>query len=55
MKYIYKVECDGDSLYILAESQESARQRLHAICGRVPEYLVKWTIVTALPKGEEFL
>ena len=52
---IFKVEAEGDTLYIEADSQEAAKQRFTDFMGDVPESLLTWSAVEALPDGEELL
>ena len=52
---IFKVEAEGDTMYIKRETLAEAKARLAEICGDIPPSLLKWTEVPKLPKGEEFL
>ena len=52
---IFKVEAQGDTLYIQAPTKEDAHLQLTEKIGPIPERLLTWTEVTKLPKGEEFL
>lgn len=52
---IFKVEAEGDVVYIQAKDESYARQRLTEVMGAIPDSLVKYTVVKKLPKGEEFL
>lgn len=52
---IYKVDAIGDTMYIQAESQEEAQEKLFETTGEIPEGLLSWSIVNKLPKGEELL
>ena len=53
---IFKVEAQGDVLYIQAASQENARIHLfEAMMGPIPDSLLQWSEVDVLPDGEEFL
>jgi hypothetical protein len=52
---IFKVEAEGDTMYIQAPDKDSARVRLFKFTGEMPENLLTWSEVDALPKGEEFL
>jgi hypothetical protein len=52
---IFKVEAQGDTLYILARTQEEAKIELSEKIGYIPESLLTWSEVKKLPKGEEFL
>jgi len=57
MKYrkIFKVEAEGDTMYINADNLDQAKYRLLKMVGPIPESLLTWTEVSELPKGEEFL
>ncbi len=52
---IFKVEAQGDTLYIQAPTQEDAHIQLSEKIGYIPESLLVWSEVKKLPKGEEFL
>lgn len=52
---IFKIEAEGDVVYIRADDQDSARIRLTAAMGPIPESLLTWTEVKKLPPGEEYL
>lgn len=52
---IFKVEAQGDTMYIQAPSQLKAQERLEEMCGFIPEELLTWSEVKKLPKGEDFL
>jgi len=52
---IYKVTAEGDNLYIEAETLEAAKAKFTHEMGDVPESLLTWTQVDALPDDEEFL
>ena len=49
----WKVEAEGDTVYVQAENIEQAKARFEKSFGGIPEDLVKWTQIDALPKGEE--
>ena len=55
MKHIFKVEAEGDTVYIEAVDKETALARLTEVMGPIPKSLLKWSSVSKLPKGEEFL
>ncbi len=55
MKHIFKVEAEGDTVYIEAEDKKTAHARLTEIMGPIPSSLLKWSSVEKLPKGEELL
>lgn len=52
---IFKVEAEGDTLYIQAESQKAARKQLHDKIGYVPDGMLTWSEVESLPEGQELL
>jgi hypothetical protein len=52
---IFKVEAEGDVLYIQAPTKEDAHLQLTEKLGPIPNYLLKWSEVKKLPKGEDFL
>lgn len=53
MKYrkIFKVEAEGDTLYINAGSLTQAKARLLKMVGPIPVHMLTWTEVDALPNG----
>lgn len=52
---IYKIEADDDKMYIEAESEEGAIQKLFNFTGPIPRKLLTVSTVPKLPKGEELL
>ena len=52
---IFKVEAEGDTLYIKAVDRKAAEARLTEVMGRIPASLLRWKTVEKLPKGEELL
>lgn len=52
---IWKVEAEGDTLYIHANNQHDASQQLKHAMGPIPASLLTWTKIDALPEGEEYL
>jgi hypothetical protein len=52
---IFKVEAQGDTLYIRANHQSDALRQLEEFSGPIPASLLKWSEVDKLPSGEEFL
>lgn len=54
-KTIFKVEAQGDTLYIEAFNKADALIKLEESIGEIPDELLTWTEVKKLPKGEEFL
>ena len=55
VKHIFKVEAEGDTLFIEAVDKEMALAHLTEIMGPIPKSLLKWSTVNKLPKGEELL
>ncbi len=52
----YKIEACGDTVYVKADSEDKAIERLTTVMGEIPRSLLKvskWSV--ALPEGEEFL
>ena len=52
---IYRIEAEGDAVYIHADSESRAKNILFDKMGNIPEDLLTITVVSRLPKGEEFL
>jgi hypothetical protein len=52
---IFKVEAQGDTLYIQAKNKVAASEYLTDTMGEIPESLLTWTEVKSLPEGEELL
>jgi len=52
---IYKIEAEGDTIYVEADNRQQALERLTEFCGPIPEQLLTITTVKKLPKGEELL
>lgn len=52
---IFKVEAQGDVLYIQANHQSDALRQLEESMGPIPSSLLTWSEVVKLPEGEEFL
>ena len=52
---IFKVEAQGDILYIRASHQSDALRQLEEFSGPIPSSLLTWSEVIKLPKGEKFL
>jgi hypothetical protein len=52
---LFKVEAQGDTLYIRAEHQSDALRQLEEFCGPIPSSLLKWSEISKLPKGETVL
>ena len=52
---IYKVELEGDEMYIEADTKEAAKARLKTFTGEIPDSLLTWTENVELPEDEEKL
>lgn len=52
---IYKIEAEGDTVYLKADNEQAAKDKLTKLFGWVPESLLTITKVSKLPKGEKFL
>ena len=52
---IHKIEAQGDTVYVEAESEDGAVAVLHEKIGLIPRALLTVTVVNALPDGEELL
>jgi hypothetical protein len=52
---IFKVEAEGDTVYIKAKNLRAAQDRFTSFMGEIPSGLLTWTEVPELPEGEEFL
>jgi hypothetical protein len=53
---IFKIDAQGDTVYVQAESEADALKRLDAAgMGEIPRSMLTLTVVKALPKDEEFL
>jgi len=52
---IYKVEAQGDVVYIEAGTLESAKGQFFEKIGHVPASMLTFTEVDELPEDEEFL
>lgn len=50
---IFKVEAEGDRVFIRAADLDDARRQLRQKFEPLPEYLMHWTEVAELPEGEE--
>ena len=56
MSKIFKMEAQGDTMYVRAENETEARGELtQAIGEEIPESLLTISEVTELPEGEELL
>lgn len=52
---IYKIEAQGDTMYVKAIDESAALKRLSEFAGDIPRSLLTITVVSKLPEGEEFL
>jgi hypothetical protein len=50
---IYKVEGQKATLYVKADSQEFAYERICDVIAEVPRNALKFTVVKEVPKGAE--
>ena len=50
---IFKATAEGDTMYISADSKDSAKRKLTLVCGPIPDSMIDWTEVDSLPEGEE--
>lgn len=55
MTPIYKIEAQGDVVYIERDTEEEALARLDEFTGGIPRKLLKITVVDKLPHDEELL
>lgn len=49
----WKVEAQGDTIYVQAPTLDDAELKFIEAFGRVPKKLVTWTLIEAIPDGEE--
>lgn len=49
----FKIEAQGDTVYVEAPTEQGAIDRLTAMMGSIPRSLLTITAVAKLPKGEE--
>jgi len=49
----WKVEAQGDTVYVEADDIDQAEKKFFNSFGAIPPKLVTWTPVEELPKGEE--
>ena len=49
----WKVEAQGDTIYIQAPTFDDAELKFIEAFGRVPKKLVTWTQIDSIPEGEE--
>jgi hypothetical protein len=52
---IWKVEAEGDTVYVRGETLDEAERKFNDAFGFIPEQLVTWMIVSDIPDGEEFI
>jgi hypothetical protein len=53
VKQVFRVDAEGDTLYIDAPTIERARDILRQHMGEIPESLLTWRGPVPLPPGEE--
>jgi hypothetical protein len=49
----FKVEAQGDTIYIQAPTKADAELKFVEAFGKVPKKLLTWTQIDAIPDGEE--
>jgi hypothetical protein len=54
-KKIFKIEAQGDTVYVQASNQEEACDQLTEFMGPIPHDLLTFSEIKKLPKGEVFL
>lgn len=52
---LFKIDAQGDIVYLLASSQEEAQRKFFEIRGEIPASLLTFSTVRHLPLGEEIL
>jgi len=52
---IFKVEAEGDTIFVEAETQAEAQKKLDDVFGTIPKNLITWTEDVQLPEGEEII
>ena len=52
---IHKIEAQGDTVYVEAESEDDAIATLNEKVGPIPRSLLTVSVVDVLPDGEELL
>ena len=52
---IFKIDAQGDTVFVKADSEKNAIARLTEFMGEIPRSLLTIEVVDALPTGEEFL
>jgi len=52
---IYKIEAEGDTVYVQGETIGAAERKFENAFGFIPKKLVTWTKVDELPADEEFV
>jgi len=51
----WKVEAEGDTVYVQADTLDQAEVKFENAFGFIPKKLVTWTKVDKLPDGEEVI
>ena len=49
----WKVEAEGDEVYVEARTIDEAERKFENAFGVIPKKLVKWTLIEELPEGQE--
>jgi hypothetical protein len=52
---IFKVDVEGDTIYIQAKTLRAAQDRFTSFMGEFPDGLLTWVEVDDAPEGEDFL
>ena len=52
---IFKIDAEGDTVYIEAKDKTDAYGRLCEVMGPIPQSLLTFTQIKKLPTGEELL
>jgi hypothetical protein len=50
---IWKVEAEGDTVYVEADDIDEAEKKFQKYFGKIPKRMMKWTVVDKIPEGEE--
>jgi hypothetical protein len=51
---VFKIEAQGDTIYIQAGTYQEALDKMFQITGPIPLHLMSYKILDELPNGEEF-
>lgn len=55
MAKYFKAEAEGDTIYFEAESQDDAKAQMAEKVGPIPDGIVTWTELDALPEDAELM